>query len=281
MSGEGTERQGFELFKRRARIYSGRIATALLKNGLKQNCLFLHLPKCGGTSLSEALYAAVPIHKQIGVIDALSSRRAASIFEHNKDCLIQTHEDMKGAAPTFDFREKMMLAYMCADKRLIHGHMLFSDKMWEHFKDQYKIVTVMRDPVKRALSNFRMNVANKIISADADAWLDDIQGLNHASVNLRYLSGEPTITPKNKKALLKKAHENINKIELIGFLDEMDIFLNRFQETFGARLKVHRYNSAKGDDINLTKSQMKRLEELCAPDMELYEAAYKKFGAKN
>ncbi len=277
MSIEGSERQGFDRFKRRARIYSGRIAASVLKNGIKQSCLFLHLPKCGGTSLSEALYASVPVHKQIGVIDALSSRRAASILEHGKDCLIQTHEDMEGAAATFDLREKMMLAYMCAEKRLIHGHVLFSDKISEHFKDQYKIVTVMRDPVKRAISNFRMNVANKRISADPDIWLNDIQGLNHASVYLRYLSGEATITPKNKKALLKKAHENLEKIALVGFLEEMDIFLDRFQEIFGARLKIHRYNEAKGDEITLSKDQMSRLEELCAADIELFEAAYKKF----
>ncbi len=275
------ERRGIEAAKRRARIYAGRITAMATKGGMKQNCLFLHLPKCGGTSLSEALYASVPMHKHIGVIDAVSSRRAASLIEHDKDCLHQTHEDMKGAAATFDLREKMMIAYMCADKRLIHGHVLWSDKAWKYFRDEYKVVTVMRDPVKRAISNFRMNVANEQIENDIDAWLDDVQGLNHASVNLRYLSGEANITKKNKAACLKRAHKNLDKIALIGFLSEMDVFLDRFKEQFGARPKVHRYNSAKGEELNFTKSQMQRLEELCAPDIELYEAAYKKFGAKS
>ena len=275
-----SERQGFERTKRRIRTYSGRISASLTKGGIKQNCLFLHLPKCGGTSLSEALYASVPVHKHIGVIDAVSSRRAASLIEHNKDCLAQTHEDMDGAASTFALREKMMLAYMCAEKRLIHGHVLFSDTAWEHFKDDYKIVTVMRDPIKRSVSNFRMNVMNGTIDNDPDTWLDGIQGLNHASVNLRYLSGDATITSENKPRLLKKAHENLEKIALIGFLDEMDIFLDRFKDMFGARPKVHHYNEAKGEEIALSSDQMKRLEKLCAPDIELYEAAYKKWGMR-
>jgi len=280
MTYNADERRGLEKAKRRARIYAGRIGAMLLKSGMKQNCVFLHLPKCGGTSLSEAMYATVPMQKQIGVIDAVSSRRAASLIDHNKDCLLQTHEDMDGAASTFDLREKMMLAYMCAGKRLIHGHVLFSDKAWQYFGDDYKVVTVMRDPVKRALSNFRMNVANEQITNDPDAWLNDIQGLNHASVNLRYVSGEATITAKNKAKALKKAHENLEKIALIGFLDEMDIFLDRFKDQFGARPKVHQYNKAGGDKVQLTSDQMKRLEELCAPDIELYQAAYKKFGSK-
>lgn len=280
MSDKTDERQGLERAKRRARIYAGRIGAMLTKGGMKQNCVFLHLPKCGGTSLSEALYATVPMQKQIGVIDAVSSRRAASLITHNKDCLLQTHEDMEGAAATFDLREKIMIAYMCAGKRLIHGHVLFSDKAYETFKDEYKIVTVMRDPVKRALSNFRMNVTNNQIANDPDAWLDGVQGVNHASVNLRYLSGEATVTDKNKAALLKKAHENLDKIALIGFLGEMDLFLDRFQEAFGARPKVHQYNQAKGEEVSINAAQMKRLEELCAPDVELYQAAYKKFGAK-
>jgi len=280
MSDKTEERHGFEKAKRRARIYTGRIAASLTKGGIKQNCLFLHLPKCGGTSLSEALYAAVPMHKHIGVIDAVSSRRAASLIAHDKDCLLQTHEDMEGAAATFDLREKIMIAYMCAGKRLIHGHVLFSDTAFKTFKDDYKIVTVMRDPVKRALSNFHMNVANSQIANDPDAWLNDIQGLNHASVNLRYFSGEAKIKDSNKKQCLKKAHDNLEKIHLIGFLNEMDVFLDRFKDQFGTRPKVHRYNKAKGEPMRLSDDQMKRLKELCAPDIELYKAAYKKFGVK-
>lgn len=281
MGVEGSERQGLERTKRRARIYAGRIGAMMTKGGIQHNCLFLHLPKCGGTSLSEALYATVPMQKQIGVIDAVSSRRAASLITHNKDCLIQTHEDMEGAEATFDLREKIMIAYMCAGKRLIHGHVLFSEQAYEIFKDDYKIVTVMRDPIKRALSNFRMNVTNGNIENDAESWLNGIQGRNHASVYVRYFSGEATITDKNKSKLLKKAHENLKKIALIGFLDEMDIFLDRFKERFDSRPKIHHYNTAKGEEITLSKDQMKRLEELCAPDIELYQAAYKKFGAKS
>jgi len=68
MSLGNSERRGLERAKRRARIYACRISAMLTKGGLNQNCLFLHLPKCGGTSLSEALYATVPMQKQIGVI---------------------------------------------------------------------------------------------------------------------------------------------------------------------------------------------------------------------
>lgn len=274
------ERKGFEQAKRRARIYARRIFYMGTRSGLKDKLFFLHLPKCGGTSLSEALYATVPMQKHIGVIDAVSSRRAASILEYDQDDLLKTHEDMEGAAATFSLREKMLLAYMCAGKTLIHGHVLFSNTAWEHFGDDYKIVTMMRHPVKRAISNFRMNVATGVFEPDVDKWLESIQGRNHASVNLRYFSGASNLPPQGDvKTLLKQAHENLERIALIGFLEEIDVFQERFLKNFGAKLKLYRYNKAASDvEIVFTDKQMACLEDLCAPDIELYEAAYSRWG---
>ena len=173
----------------------------------------------------------------------------------------------------------MMLAYMCEDKTLIHGHVLFSPIMWKYFGETYRIVTVMRDPVKRALSNFRMNVATGVLPPDPDQWLDGIQGLNHACVNLRYLSGVADIPRGQEATLLPQAHDALDRLSLVGFLDEMDVFLDRFAAQFGPRPRLYRYNRAAEDvQITLNKQQTARLEQLCAPDIELYKTAYKKWG---
>jgi hypothetical protein len=149
--------------------------------------------------------------------------------------------------------------------------------MWKYFGKDYKIITVMRHPVARALSNFRMNVATGVIANDADLWLDSIQGRNHALVNLRYLSGNSDITPGNETAFLPAAHKTIERMTLIGFLEEFEIFLDRFADEFGLRPKLYTYNQGKGKDISLSKEQMSRLETLCGPDIELYDAARKRF----
>ena len=66
-----------ERTRRRLRVYSGRALRGTLLAGPRHNCLFMHMPKCGGTSISEAMYATVPFGGGVAVIDAVSTRIAA------------------------------------------------------------------------------------------------------------------------------------------------------------------------------------------------------------
>ena len=57
-------------FRQRSRLYLGRSLRTVA--GLRQPCVFIHVPKCGGTSVSEAIYATVPLHRKIGNLDSHS-----------------------------------------------------------------------------------------------------------------------------------------------------------------------------------------------------------------
>lgn len=270
--------ESWEVARRRLRVYGGRLRRVAIGKGISPACLFLHLPKCGGTSLSEALYSGVPFHQRIGVIDAVSTRRAAAIDAFDTDDLMLCHEDLAHGDLTFALREKILLAHMCWDTRLIHGHVLYTDKVRAHTAGRYKVVTIMRDPVARTLSNFRMAAHNKVIPPDIEEWLSGPVGFKHATVNLRYLGGRASLPPEEAEALLPRALAAVDEFELIGFLDETPRFLRDFEKHFGTRLSLPRSNEAKGARITLDAGQTRRLEALCAFDIEIYRRARERFG---
>ena len=261
---------------RRLRIYSGRAGA--LAGGLRHPCLFLHMPKCGGTSLSEALYATVPLHRSVAVLDAVATRRAAAIMQFDRDDEALCHEDLEHGHLTFDLRERLMLSQMTAGAQLIHGHVLYSTAAERHFGSTYRTVSVLREPVSRAISNFSMMAANGYVAPDVDAWLDGPVGRSHATVFLRYLGGRNVVRPEDEPEVLAQALARLDRIAVLGFLDDMPGFLDRFADMFGVRPRVGRRNQANWPTISLNAAQRSRLEQACAADIQIHDAARRKFG---
>ena len=262
-----------ERLNRRFSIVQGRARRTLPGGGPSRRSLFLHMPKCGGTSLSEAMYATVPFSERIGVIDAVATRRAAAILNFNEDDGRKCHEDLDHGQMTFDLREGMLLQHMAWDTMLIHGHVLWSERAERHFGDRYDVVTLLRDPVARMVSNFRMTQRAGIVGDDLDAYLEGPVARRHAQVYLRYLAGRNDIAGDEVADALDLARDRLNRVALVGFLDRMDDFVAAYRARFGVRLSPARLNAAPAKAPGYTEAQMARIRELCAPDIALHEHA--------
>lgn len=255
---------------RRLRTYSRR-ARASLGGRLKKPCLFMHIPKCGGSSVAEALYATVPFQRRLGVVDAPSTRRAVSIFHSGEDSKLDYHDDLETGPLVYAFREQCLLMHMAWDTELIHGHILFSAKADQVFGRKYGYVTVMRDPMDRVLSNFAHSAHEGIIPSDFDAYLDHYCARIHGLTALRYFAGQHEIAPSEVPAALDLAKTNLAKFDIVGFLDDMEGFCDRFAACFGRRPKVFRYNEARWSKPSLMPHQRARLEQIMAPELEFWE----------
>lgn len=262
-----------ERLMRRAAIAGGRINRTAPGRAPKHPSLFFHMPKCGGTSLSEAMYATIPLNHRIGVIDAVATRRAASILHFGVDDGLKCHEDRDHGQLTFDTREGFLLQHMAWDTMLIHGHVIWSDKAWNHFGDRYKYVTIMRDPKARMISNFRMTHRNGVITEDLEGYLSTPVARRHAQVYLRYLCGRNDIKDEDVPEALELAKSRLRHFALIGFLDQTDAFIAAYRDIFGVKLRMPKLNTAKGNQPLLEPSQQAAIEALCAPDLALYEEA--------
>ncbi len=258
-------------FRQRSRLYMGRSLRTV--SGLRKPCVFMHVPKCGGTSVSEALYATVPLHRKIGILDSPSIRSALAIQHTGRDDL-SFHDEGPRADQITRFRESLLLMHMCHRATLIHGHFLFSETAWQHFGDRYRYITILRDPVARTISNYRMDRRTGNFSGEFDDYLASDHGRRQALHKLRYFSGMATVTPAQEAEAMVLALRNIERFSLIGFLEDLDGFARDFATLFGVRPWIPHYNSAAEDKpFRITDAQRDRLNTLCAPDIELFAHA--------
>lgn len=273
-------RDAFETedLRRRASIGLGRMLSTLPGRGLTRPCLFIHLPKCGGTSLSAGLAGTLPFGARLGAIDAVATRRAAAMRWADRDDPRLCHEELGGGAPTFTLREQLALTHLAWGTRLVYGHVLLSDRIATAAERcGYGVVTMMRCPVERTLSNYMMAARAGIVPTDIDAWLDSAVAVRMGAQALRYLSGRAEPLFEARALDVARALDRIAALDLVGFLDAPDVFRRSFARQFGQAPSLSRLNRAKMEAPVLTKAQARRLEEITAVDRLLYDEARRIF----
>ena len=258
--------------QRRLRTYSVR-ALSTLTGGIQQPVFFMHLPKCGGTSVSEALYATVPLQKRIGVIDANATRRTAAIIHDDVDTLHKQHDDLENSANVYKLREHMLINHMAWNSPLIHGHVLFSAQADRHFGNRYCYVTVLREPIARTLSNFADTVSSGMITGDFDAYLNSPIARAHGLTFLRYFSGTATLAKSQEATALTKAKENLKRFSVVGFLEDLPKFCDDYQQVLGARPRMRFYNQAKSAPVRPTPDQMQKLTDMLQNEIAFWNYA--------
>lgn len=262
-----------ERVARRLSIVTGRALRTAPNAGPRHRSVFLHMPKCGGTSLSEAMYATIPFNQRIGVIDAVSTRRATAMLHFDRNEAFLCHEDLDTGQQVFDLREALMLQHMAWDTMLIHGHVFWSERAERHFGDSYKYVTLLRDPVQRMVSNYRMAQRAGLTTADVDAYLASPIARRHAQVYLRYLTGRNDIPDADLPAAIDLAKARLARFALVGFLEKTPEFLRRYKDLFGVTLRMPKLNAAPDRQPDYSEAQMQAFRSLCAADLAIYDFA--------
>ena len=260
-------------------ISTGRaVARSGLSHVPRHKSFFMHMPKCGGTSVSEAMYATVPITRRVAVIDAVSTRRAAAIWYENVDDPQLFHEDLSEAARLFEMREQMLLQHMAWGSWLIHGHVLYSERAYRHFFKDYKYVTLLRDPAERMISNYWMAERAGVVPLDFDAYLETGAARSHAQVYLRYLGGQTVVPDCEMSRVTARAEERLKRFDLVGFLDDLHGFRQNYRALFGTSLAIGVANAAPVKPPSLTAAQRARIDAMTGPDRALYDLARAEFG---
>ena len=258
---------------RRARLYSGRLIRSSVLPAPRFACVFMHMPKCGGTSIAEAMYATIPLGRGVAVIDAVSTRRAAAIYEFGRDDPMLCHEDQPQGEKVFALRERLLLQHMAWGAQLIHGHVLFSEKADAHFGQKFRYVTLLRDPVERMISNYRMAVNAGVVPDGLDAYLETPVARSHAQVYLRYLAGQTVVPDADIADKLDLAQSRLKQFAVVGFLDDLPAFQSRYLKVFGVQLRIKTYNQGKGSKPTLSASQTSKIAALTRPDQAIFDFA--------
>ena len=229
---------------------------------------FCHVPKCAGTALSTAIAReAFSLRERVLLrnmrIDLRVCETAASF----------THQ------PMMQFRQHLLVYHLAHPAYKYGGnHIYCPPSVVERFSDKWAFVTILRDPVKRWISEY---VYNRF---KTETWMKNelpIEEFIHtetarisAQTYLRYFStyGSGSSTPTD--AHVEEATANLARFAVVGTIDRLDEWIVRFREEFGVSLTLSTRNVSpnRGEAARIAEQPelVSEIERLCEADIAIY-----------
>lgn len=247
------------------------------RNAFKQaimgkRVVFHHVPKCAGTSVSRALRTRYFLSEE-----SIAAPGTAAVMEKQYGKLdFSNLEDFNRIRR---FRVELLHYMMWKDVYFIGGHVPFNELAYDQFQG-YKLITVLRDPVERFVSEYFYNYQrnhHSNIDLDFESYLDSSLGQRNALKFCEYFCGDTELSVENPSALVDQAKANLKRFSVIGFTDNMAKFETDVKQELGVRISFgvqnKRTTSDKKVSETVTPELRERLREMCRFDQEIYDAA--------
>ena len=264
--------------------------TNLFLGCLKEKIFYLHIPKCGGTSINRALQACY--HKwSLGdtanffSLDHPASWKTAQVLNN-----LALPSDTVDDRAVMDLREELLIYYMAQEHiAYIGGHFRFSERAYKSFGNKYSYVTILRNPVKRWLSSYLYNRYRnpqqyRRLDISFEEYMESDFGKSQGYEFAKFLGCSRETGDFMNSEVVDSAKENLHKFRIVGFLEDMEAFKFQFSKHCGRELSIPRLNQRPKNDkvqLDISESMKKKIEEICEPDMEVYRYAVKNFASPN
>lgn len=234
----------------------------LLPRGPDERIFFLHVQKCGGTSIDRAIRKAC--RGPTAHLDPFASKEASSILDR----------DMMA------YRRELLLYFMAQHRlRYISGHFAYSEAAYQAFGDRWRYITALRHPVDRWLSLYYYNRyksgSHFKVEEDLETYMNSAPGAAEGCCYVnRFTEGIP-LEQQREDAAVEAALETLGRFALVGVLERLGRFADAFEARFGAKIKVRKLNAnpapdRKREEVSATVRE--EIERICAPDLRIYHA---------
>jgi hypothetical protein len=240
--------------------------TERLRYPCRSHVVFVHMPKCGGTTVVGGLKRCFP-QRRIDGLEIAASYRAAQICDRDHNLLIRD-----------------VLAYKLeasSGTQLLTGHWVVDAPLLEKHTAKWRFVTVLREPVERWISNYFYDrykpTKDFRVSMDLEEFLETEHAAWYGSTYVRHLAAR-RFDVSIDHADVALACENLRRFACVGFLSDLAGFTQALERRFSIRVDVHgrkRQGPVAEEDRRrqLTPAVMQKIQAICAPDTALYEFA--------
>jgi hypothetical protein len=227
--------------------------------------VFLHVMKCGGTSVRFAL-----------AMGAAGRLVGPEIFELDGGV---ANAVVGGTnAENWAFRDAL-LAYVLQTMRpsIVLGHFRYRDR-FRDLLDSAHFVTVLRDPVDRIVSLYKYRRYKEGVDLPVAVGFAEFIATNRwAKEGHKYVDtfcGNDDHDPRSDEAVVA-AVANLRRLAAVGFIDRLDEFSSRVTTCLGKPVTIPMFNQSPapeaGDEIDAATLQ--HVRAVCEPDIRVYEQA--------
>jgi len=246
--------------------------------------IFIHIPKCAGSSVERAIAKAYypRLWRAVSRLLGRSQYAHASIRpEASLACAQALGLNLSEA-------RAVLLSYemALAQNGYISGHVPFSRKAAEALGLHWNFITILREPVDRFFSEFyylRFGRSDHFqVREELEDYLETEDARRVSSQITNFLTGRTDGYVEPTSADVDNALENLRFFAVVGFSEEINRFADAMAQSFGRRPDIRRTNTSPAPDNERTSrfdpAIRKRVEKLCAADIEIYKQARELFG---
>ena len=238
---------------------------------LRQRICYLHIAKCGGTSLKHAIANCykgwIPSRAETVIwMNDVAAAEATKLSDRSN----------------WDIKRDLLAYYLSlARARCAMGHFVFSRAVFEEYRNEWHFITLMRHPVDRWFSEYFYNrVAPGPYSYDTplDEFIKTRRAMTMASPFVSQMTEDKNHDRVYRDASIYETIERLKQFSLIGNMERFESFALEFQRKFKRRLNVPRRNvnplKNRPLDSPITDEIRQRVTELCEPDLKVYFALF-------
>lgn len=238
--------------------------------------VFVHVPKCGGSSVEEGLRKAYRYSRF-----RVDSERSAAGVRATLGQVAPVRDTLIGASI---MRSHVLHYALACGYACITGHAPLRPGMMEAYDASHAFVTILRDPVERFKSHYAFSHGSGKsghIEEDLEAFLDTPRATDIGQLYLKYFGLVETGSAFDTARAVEAAKQTLDQMSAIGFLDRMDGFAEALGAIRGRPVNIGHANKGtarRKDRVEFSPAVVARIEAICAPDIEIYNWARARFG---